>query len=53
MTGCKFSTLQVKHAWVSKGLTAAAGSTTSASLPSSSAALKDKNYCSRRWARRI
>ncbi|MHA2959879.1 SH3 domain-containing protein [Priestia megaterium] len=29
-------------AWVSKGLTAAAGSTTSASLPSSSAALKDK-----------
>ncbi len=28
--------------WVSKGLTAAAGSTTSASLPSSSAALKDK-----------
>jgi len=29
-------------AWVSKGLTAAADSTTSASLPSSSAALKDK-----------
>ncbi|MEW4263910.1 N-acetylmuramoyl-L-alanine amidase [Priestia megaterium] len=29
-------------AWVSKGLTAAAGSTTSASLPSPSAALKDK-----------
>ncbi|WP_374148903.1 N-acetylmuramoyl-L-alanine amidase [Priestia megaterium] len=29
-------------AWISKGLTAAADSTTSASLPSSSAALKDK-----------
>jgi N-acetylmuramoyl-L-alanine amidase len=29
-------------AWVSKGLTAAAGSTTSASLPSPSASLKDK-----------
>ncbi len=42
MTGCKFNYSASQTAWVSKGLTAGAGSTTSASLPSPSAALKDK-----------